>query len=624
MGVERTAQEAPVLSDERFVTQSQGWGMMPLLCLCASTGILIEAFADAGGRASAWWADLAFWLGLLVIFLPLAYRATQANVSRTERLMLVTLLGVALYVVKFLQYPLGFSQNDEFQHWRSALDIAASGHLFQQNNLLPVGPMFPGLEIVTNAISTLGGSSIFVAATLVIGAARVLLMLTLFLFSEAVSASPRVAAFATIAFLGNPLFLFFDAQFAYESLALPLAICVLLAVLRLSEAAHSDRWKWRAIILALIGATAITHHLTSYALLGCLAVWTLVRLLARRVARDPGRPMMALTNSIEINLAWLVVVGGLVVRYLSAPIMIGVQNVVGIILQEDSTRVLFHDGAGGANPLWQQLLSVADVATLTACVFIGCWLIWRRRDSTVLLTLGLLSLAYPASQALRFTKDGASYATRPMDFFFVAVAVVVALVASKVATTEQWARWQAAASLAGLTIIFVGAVAIGSGPSWTRLPGRYMVEGRQRSWNLESTTAAQWTLAYLGSGNAVATDEDSSLLMSTYGMQNIVTRGQGIDLADVYFAPTIGPYQRSLLRRAHVRYVVSDLRLATALPAFGSYYESGETHGRPHTQPISIQALTKYGATSGVDCVYDSGNIEIYDVGQLIYVGTSG
>lgn len=626
--LEHVAAQAP--GTEAAASSADGWGDIPLFCLISAIGVLVEAFADIGGRAAAWWGDVFFWVGLLIILAPWAWRAIHPRAGRTERIIAVTALGVAFYVVKVLQYPLRFSQHDEFQHWRSALDIAQTEHLFHANILLPVSPLYPGLEIVTNALSSTAGISIFAAATLLIGAARVVVMLALFLFAEAVSHSHQMAAIATIAFVANPLFLFFDAQFAYESLALPLAICALVVVMRSGETRGLDRWMWLSILWALIAAVTVTHHLTSYALLAFLAVWYLVRRFAPRLRADPVRPGPALIGGVEMGLAWLLIAGGLVVNYLARPVLIGVQNVIGIILQEDATRTLFHDAAGAANPLWQQALALCAVALLTLFVLVGCALLWRayrrqRLASASLLTLGVVSLSYPASQLLRLTKDGASYATRPMDFFFIAAVCMVGLVAMRLSAV-RWppmqARWLGSLSphtltVAGLLILIAGGVAIGSGPTWARLPGPHIVEGNQRSFGPEDITAAQWSRLYLGAGNRVATDQDDELLMGTYGLQDVVTPAQGVDLANVFFAPTIGPFQRTLLQSAHVRYVVIDLRLASALPANGFYYVPGERGALDTKIPISRQALTKYGSTAGVDTLYDSGNMQIYDVGSL-------
>src|SRR5258708_38502713 len=84
-------------------------------------------------------------------------------------------MGSAIYLYRDLDYPLSFAYNEEFIHWREAQDLAASGHLFRANPLLPIGPFYPGLEILTNALSSLTGLSIFVSGMIVLGVAAVLL-----------------------------------------------------------------------------------------------------------------------------------------------------------------------------------------------------------------------------------------------------------------------------------------------------------------------------------------------------------------------------------------------------------------------------------------------------------------
>ena len=50
----------------------------------------------------------------------------------------------------------------------------------------------------------------------------------MFLLAERIVRAPAAALLAAVVFMANPAFMFFDAQFAYESLALPLVMVVLL------------------------------------------------------------------------------------------------------------------------------------------------------------------------------------------------------------------------------------------------------------------------------------------------------------------------------------------------------------------------------------------------------------
>jgi hypothetical protein len=109
--------------------------------------------------------------------MPVAVRLLKVDVSRTERIGLVLVLGVALYCVKVLQSPTAFIQFDEFLHVRTAIDILEDGRLFGTNSLLPVSPRYPGLEIATTAIVNLTGLSIFLSGVILLLAARVVFVL---------------------------------------------------------------------------------------------------------------------------------------------------------------------------------------------------------------------------------------------------------------------------------------------------------------------------------------------------------------------------------------------------------------------------------------------------------------
>jgi hypothetical protein len=182
-------------------------------------GLTLVLVADAAARTGVSWAEWLFWIGLLVLLVPIAARIVSESPSDDERLALVAILAVALYVVKFLHSPLGFTLHDEFIHWRTAQDLLATGQLFHPNPLLPVSPLYPGLESITSAVAQVAGLSPFAAGIIVIGVSRLVLTLALYMTYQLASGSHRLAAIASVVYMANPNYLFFDAQFSYESLA---------------------------------------------------------------------------------------------------------------------------------------------------------------------------------------------------------------------------------------------------------------------------------------------------------------------------------------------------------------------------------------------------------------------
>src|SRR5262249_43346014 len=135
--------EAPVMP-----AVGTSWGRLPAGSLLGASGLLLVALGNNGARTGAAGADLLFWAGLLLLFVPAAWRLIASEAARQERVGLVALLGVGLYLVKLLHSPLSFTFSDELQHWRTANDILQGGYLFAENPLLPVSALYPGLENV--------------------------------------------------------------------------------------------------------------------------------------------------------------------------------------------------------------------------------------------------------------------------------------------------------------------------------------------------------------------------------------------------------------------------------------------------------------------------------------------
>ena len=169
-----------------------------------------------------------------------------------------------------------------------------TGHLLSANPLIVSTAGFPGLEAVTASVAQLAGLSIFHAGLIVLGLARLTFVVVLFLFIERVTRSARAAGIGVAVYACNPSFLYFDAQFAYESLALMIAATLLLVAVRWSEPERPDRPRpVRGLVgaMALLAATlTITHHMTSYALLAFLVAWAALTALAAPQAPAAPRP----------------------------------------------------------------------------------------------------------------------------------------------------------------------------------------------------------------------------------------------------------------------------------------------------------------------------------------------
>jgi hypothetical protein len=594
---------------------ADSWGWLPALSLISAVGIFLLALAYNAARVASLWAYPLFWSSMLVLFLPIAWRLLLSRPARQERLTLLILLGIALYFAKFLQYPLYFTYYDEFLHWRTAQDIAISGHLFHENPLLPISSFYPGLEIVTSALSSLTGLSLFVSGIVVIGVVRLVFVLVLYLFYEHLSNSARVAGVATLLYMANSNFVFFDGQFAYESLALPLAVFVLFAVAYRSSTPASHHKGLTLVILLGLGAVVITHHITSYVLVAFLFLWTIASFLQRHNQKAQANPGGIALLGLVLSGAWLLYTGDNAVGYLLPHFSSTVDQIIQILSSERAPRHLFQGSTGPVTPLWERATTYASVALILLGLPFGLFRIWQHhRTNKAVLVLAAGALAYPASQILRFTEAGAEAADRATGFLFLGIAFVLAIGAMQLWLSRVSTWRQSVILISALCIIFFGQLITGILPSWSALPGPYLVSADQRSIEPEGITAAEWARSYLGPGQRLASDRINTLLMATYGNEQAVTAGvDEIPISPVFTLLRFGPDVEAILQQDKIQYLVVDHRLSTALPATGTYFNKPAS-GEEETKPIDQAALAKFDGVKNVSRLFDSGDIIIYDV----------
>jgi hypothetical protein len=599
-------------------TPTAGWGWAPALGLIAAGALLLIAVADTGARASAEWAEPLFWFGLVALYAPIVARLAAPDAARGERLALILMLGGGLYLVKIMHSPLGVTHHDEFIHWRTTRDILDTGRLFPENALLPVSPLYSGLENATAALASLSGLSIFISGAVVVGAARLVVVGALFLFYEQVADSAWVAGLATALYMANPTFVYFGGMFKYESLALAFFGLTLAALARRERATSvTARIGLTVVALVALAAVAVTHHLTAYALLGLLALWLAIARL-RRGADGPGLTGFVVVAAM-LNVGWLLFVASITVGYLAPLFTTAVLEIVRLMsLEQGSSRQLFTSASGEVAPLWQRATGIASVALILSALPFGLWAVWRRhRRRALALALAVVALGYPATLALRLVGDerGWEVSHRSSVFVFLALGFLVAL------AIERWlARrpgWLGVAPVVvAASIIFLGGMIGGWPPKW-RLPGPYLVAAATRSVEPQGIAAALWARVWLGPDNRIATDSVNYMLMGSYGEQYYVsTLNGGVDTSWVFYAPAIGPGEIDILRRGRISYLVVDRRLTSAPPMLPPY-AGGDPRGKDYTRPVPAAALAKFDQTPGVSRVFDSGDIVIYDVRGL-------
>ncbi|GAB4215671.1 MAG: hypothetical protein OHK0022_55850 [Roseiflexaceae bacterium] len=602
------------------------WGWMPALSLVSACGGLLMAIAHSLARYDSPFAQPLYWLALAVMFVPAAARLFMPGTTRQEAIALTIWLGLVVYLVKLLQSPLGFTFFDEFLHWRTANDILRTNHLFAENSLLPVSPLYPGLELATVALAQLTGLSIFGAGVVVVGMARVVLVLAIFLFFEGLGRSHRLASVATALYMCNSHFVIFDAQFAYESLALGFSLTVVWALLQRRDADQADRTGLNIVVILGLWSLIATHHATSYMTTIFLWLWAITTaLFNRRFWGDQPGLIWAAVLSTAVNLIWLVCVSSITIGYLAPHLQGAVEAVVNLIAGEGSDRELFKSNNGLVTPLLEKLVGLGAPGLIMLCLPAGLLAFWQRqRRDAAALTLAIGSLSFPATMVLRLTGGGWEIASRAAVFVFVPLSYILALGMLWVVLPRPLARFQALLERARpwlfapvVLVLFCGGIIAGWSP-WARMPWPYRVGADTRSIEPQGLAAAHWAAANLGPNNRMAADRINMTLMGTYGEQRMITDLiDKVSISGIFLAPQIGPNERLALQKGNIRYVVVDMRISQGTPLDGHYYETWEKMIVSYTGPINRASLAKFEDMKQVSQVFDSGDLKIFDVSKL-------
>ncbi len=619
--------------------------------LVMSLGVLVMALAANAGRAGSTggWPSAAWIAGLVLIFLPACFRIVLRSTPFAERMILAVALPMFLQFSRLVLNPTQFAFHDELIHVNTLRQIDETAHLFSQNSLLPVSGYYPGLEVVTDAIHSLTGLSMFAASVVTLVISRAVISLAIIAVVSLVTGSRRAGAVGAVVYVVNPQELFFNSQYSYQTLALPLAVFAVYLF------ATRRRRSPTALVLPVLATAMVTftHHLTAMLLVAAFAVWLVVDLVAGRRAHrnaptddtvtdgrgatgDPlggaGSPTdgtrwgMLAHRRDRGGLAWMTVIGAglslLAALNPGSPVRSYLEAIAGSsagdvtsLTEGKQTKALFADTAGTGPAWWEQILLIGAVALAMLSMIVAVRYLWReRRAAPLVVVVALLALLYPVIPAGHLTMATAEVGDRASGFAFVGLAAVIGW--------WLWhGRWRLRSLLlftAAAVVVFLGNIVLGSGPTTGQLPGPYEISADARSVDAPNTAAAEWLVTGVPADSVVYGDRTSGLLAAAVGGQDTVLHvSTDIDASRLLLDPEFTAKDLALIRQTHLAYLIVDTRLSTGLPHQAYYIESGEFGGQGRTGPVPAAALDKFASVPGVQRIYDNGSLVIYDVTGL-------
>ncbi|WP_460446607.1 hypothetical protein [Angustibacter aerolatus] len=597
----------------RWARAARAIGVGPVVVLMALGTVAMSvgvSMAREDGVSTA--AQALYVGGLLIVFLPAAVGILLPRTPNLARVVLAVGLPLLLQLSRTVLYPTRFMFHDELVHATVLRLIGSTDRLFTTNGLLPITADYPGLSVVTNAVTDLTGLSEHTSAVVVLTVTRLVLALAVVGMVERITRSPRAGAVAGLVYVCNPQFLFFNSQYSYQTLALPLAVLTVYLFLARRRGARTS------LVLPLLAAaaTCLTHHVTSALLVLVWVVWTLAELVLRRRRPNELRALVTMAaGTLACFVAILLNPGNTLGSYLGA-IATSSASDLGKLVRGEQTKEVFRNSAGVSTAPWER---VAIIASLAITVLVLLPALWRARRfvgrrATVAVVLCLVALIYPAVPGGHLTRATSEVGDRSAGFVFLGIAFVVAWWVCR----RRLRAWQAVLGAVAAGVTFIGSVVLGVGSFSQQLPGPYQVSSDARSVDPLNLEAARWMAGNLPNGSRVYADRVGGLLASSDGDQFTVRHiSTDIDASRLLLDPEYGPEDVRLIRQAGLRYVIVDRRDANGLPNQDVYIENGEFGGGDRTRPVPLAALTKLDRVDGVQRIYDNGAIAIYDVEAL-------
>lgn len=586
-------------------------GPLPLIVFATGVGLLLCAVADAisRGTGSNSLAMALYWSGVLVIALPVFFRLTGPAASTTERLFLVCLFGLALYGVKVLRDSPMFTFNDELIHAFNAHQIDLHHHLFRSNPILEVTPYYPGLEGATSALTQLTGLSVYAAGTILLAVARVALLGALFFLFRRVSGSARVAGLGAALYTCNFNFFFYEAQYSYESLALPLLVVILMMLAEREATPREALRSWAAPIGLAAAAVVVTHHLTSYALVISVLALSLAFWVVKRSWRPPNPWPFAIFTAV-LALLWLLVVANATVGYLWPPLRSAIEAIGNTVGGEAPPRALFQTGSSyiPATPTAARLVALLAIGLLTLALPFGLFGVWRRyRRQPFAIVFAVAAAGFFGTLALRLAPAAWETGNRASEFLFIGLSFVVAS-----AGLHRW-RPRSSALLGrflmcgGFAVLLIGG-AISGWPWDMQLAQPMRVAAGGGTIVSQPLAMAEWAAGEVRGGRFAAPTADANMLMTPGGKQ--VSAGPSPDVEDILTDPNLASWQLPLLRENQLRYVVVDRRAVSADGIRGYYFV--RNNRKEPLLPVGV--VSKFQDVPGAARIYANGLITVYDL----------
>jgi hypothetical protein len=576
-------------------------------------------------------APYAFWAGYFCAVLPTLSLALRRETLESDRTALMIGLAVFSLIPKLVRTGFTPTFFDEFNHLRLAQDIVRTGRPIGHIGLLQVGGTFPGLEYATTAMYRVSSGSLIVVGEILVMIAHMAGLFGVFALARELTKSSRAGVVASAVFLVNPSWLFFDAQYSYETLSIPIAIWILFFSLRaMSLDRESNRLFNRETFIAiiLIGGLVIIHHATTAFVAGMLGIISLVATLQLR------------HRQVRISVAWLLTAVSVVVaasRFYFVRALLETYLGPAVNLSAAFHRLLSFVGLSQSPPI-RAAFAGADLTSFeVVCAFAmpiimfiafvaGVWGVaprWRSLHPAVW-AFGILGATFLLSLPLDTIAKYAESIHRLWGFSFIGLAVFLAYAYSLHETGQlnlrirKWNIWprphlarriMVSVSVVAFIVVGIGGVALGTVNY--RFGGPVIAAQDARFEGTQTALIANWFAKNTTSHDSVFADRYVSRTIVVRSTINYPPPAYSWGLS---FDPVVTNGLIRQIYRHHITYIVVDRRMSSGrTPPQGFWYARTE----PKRYHLLSFTTPRYACIAWLAPVFATSDYEVFRVNPV-------
>jgi hypothetical protein len=496
--------------------------------------------------------------------------------------------------------------------------------------LLPIATYYPGLESAAAAIHWLTGLSPWDSALTLIAVVHCLLPVQIYYIARALQVPHRWAAVAGLVYAANPGFVYGNAMFAYESVALLLMLTIIRLYAETLAAERTGTRTWRqsvaaALLIAVISfGCVVMHHLTSLAGIALLLAGALFLKPMSGLADCKGgwrrmfvrwTPVLTLATCFGL---WVAFVAPVTVPYLSPWVSRTASELVALATGSSHTGVTRTLFSHSTAPAYERAAAIA-APVIIALALLVAGVRWLRKPPlrSNFLWSFVLAAAYLVSLPLTLTIQGENGAQRSWAFTYVGVTLLPAALVILFALDKRspWLRRTAATAGAALfALLLVGNVTAGTAVDH-RFPGPYQFGSDTLSVTPETLTFANWVHARLGSGAHVVTDRFTAMALTAHANAITPMQEPGLSIASIWYSPRLpDPSLMSALQRLRYDYLAVDVRDAQNTATYPPLFYNNEPKRVPRLN------ITRLAHWPWLRLVYSSRHYRLYKIDYHSYL----